>query len=248
MEPREVPWPQSLSLRENDGQRVPQGQGGGRGCRGGQAERASLPVHAHVQNHVGVVGERRFHLSDQADNGDAEPLERGKQAHQLMGLAAVGDGNGQVPLGQHAQVAMDGVGGMDEQGGRPGAGESRGDLPGDDARFPHAGEDHAPGAGDQQFDGLVETMVETGNERRDRLGLRLQDFPGRLPGPAGPGISNRYGLSLHYRPPQVARARSWLPWSVRRAGEGASTYPSADRSATRWRHRSGPASGRDGPP
>ena len=51
----------------------------------------------------------------------------------------------------------------------------------DDARFPHAGEDHAPGAGNQQLDGLVETLVETGNESRARLGLRLQDFTGRLP-------------------------------------------------------------------
>ena len=52
--------------------------------------------------------------------------------------------------------------------------ERRGNLPADDPRLTHAGEDDAAAAVVQQLDRAIEPIVETGNEREDRRGFGLE--------------------------------------------------------------------------
>ncbi len=62
----------------------------------------------------------------------------------------VGERDQHVAPGDHAEVAMRRLAGMDEEGGEAGRGEGRGDLAGDMAGFAHAADDHAAAGRDQQ--------------------------------------------------------------------------------------------------
>ena len=94
----------------------------------------------------------------------------------LVGLAAVRQRNDHVVGLDHAEIAVNRFGRVEEEGRRAGAGERGGDLPADDARLAHAGDDDAAAAVEQQPDGALEAVVEPIDEREDRGRLGLQDL------------------------------------------------------------------------
>ena len=82
--------------------------------------------------------------------------------------------------GDGAEVAVQGLGGMQEERRRARAREGRGDLPADQARLAHAGhDDTAPTAG-QQRHGLLEACVEPLDEPVDGSRLGAQDAGGEF--------------------------------------------------------------------
>ena len=82
-------------------------------------------------------------MQHEADQRVALALERGQQAQNLLRLAAGGERDDHIAGQQHAQVAVDGFGGVQKQGRRAGGAERGGDLLGDDAALAHAGDDDA---------------------------------------------------------------------------------------------------------
>ena len=95
----------------------------------------------------------------EGDERVGEALERGKEVEELFGFAAVGEGEDGVAGGDHAEVAVDGFGGVEEVGGSAGGAEGGGDLAGDDADFADAGEDDAAAVADaveEEIDGRGE--------------------------------------------------------------------------------------------
>ena len=70
-------------------------------------------------------------------------LSEGGGFEDLLGFTAVGECEDDVVGGDHAQVAVDGFGGVKEVGGCAGGAKGGGDLAGDDAGFADAGEEDA---------------------------------------------------------------------------------------------------------
>ncbi len=92
--------------------------------------------------------------------GISDAGEDGEQTEDLFGLAGVGEGEDEVAGGDHAEVAVEGFGGVEEEGGGAGGAEGGGDLAGDDAGLADAGEGDA--AAGLERGAEVEGAVECG--------------------------------------------------------------------------------------
>src|SRR5262249_48034437 len=105
-----------------------------------------------------------------------------EQADDLLALAGVGQDQGDVVGVQHAQVAVDGPGGVEDVAARAGGVERPGELQADVGRLAGAadGQPAAAGAGhgQQQLDGLKERRVEAVGDAVQRGGLGADDFAG----------------------------------------------------------------------
>ena len=77
------------------------------------------------------------------DGSYPEALEMLEQGEQLVGLAALRDEDRDVVGADDAEIAVDAVDGMEEGRGRARRRERRGDLPADEPRLAHAGDDDA---------------------------------------------------------------------------------------------------------
>ncbi len=114
----------------------------------------------------------------------AKTLEGGDEVEELLGLAAVGEGEDDVVGRGHAEVAVDGFGGMKEVGRGAGGAEGGGDLAGDDAGLADAGEEDAlrSGGGEEYVHGRGEGRehggVETEGEVEERGGFDADEVGG----------------------------------------------------------------------
>ena len=102
------------------------------------------------------------------------------QAQQLVRLAAVRQRQDDVVALNDAQVAVDRFRRVQKKRRRPGAGQRRGNLSGDDAGFPHARDDHSATAVEQHADGPIEAIVEAIDQRQDGGGFCLQNLSGNV--------------------------------------------------------------------
>ncbi len=132
-------------------------------------------------------GERGLPVS--ATSGADEALQPGHEAQDLLGVAAVRDGEQHVALDDAAEVAVDRLGRMQEERGRAGRREGGRDLLGDDPALAHAGGDHAPRAGEERLDRALEALVEPRDQLADGVGLDLEHLAGGIqrhaPHPSG---------------------------------------------------------------
>ena len=119
-----------------------------------------------------VAGER--------DQPRADAADRLEQPDQLLGLAAVRQREHDVVVADRAEVAVDRLGRVEEEGRRAGARQRRGDLAADDARLAHAGDDDAAAALEQQLDGALEVVVEAIDQAEDRRRLGAQHLAGEI--------------------------------------------------------------------
>ena len=101
---------------------------------GGQVQRADLPIHTRLQHHIAAEGQGRVGTTDDGDPSGALRFRCGSTS-QFRGFAAVGEQQANVLRGNHTEIAMQGIGGVEEQGHQPDRGEGGGDLAGDDAAF-----------------------------------------------------------------------------------------------------------------
>ncbi len=85
-------------------------------------------------------------------------------------------------MGDHAQVAMHRLGGMDEVGGGAGAGHGRRDLARDVARLADAGNDDPAGAGQDQRDRALEGAVDALGQCSYGRCFNAQDSAGQVDG------------------------------------------------------------------
>jgi len=188
---RKVLGAETAGVEQRHRERVPQRKlrrgAGGRG----EVERAGLLRHAVRQHQIGVRRQRRLGPAGHADQRHAQALQGRQDGRQLVALAGVGNRQHHVAAGDHAEVAVAGLGGVDEQRGRAGGGQGRGDLASDMAALAHAHHDHATGTAQDRFDHRREARALLVLQLEQRLGLDAQGLTGHADGPLG--IEGRCG-------------------------------------------------------
>ena len=174
MRHREVFGGETTGVEQGDRQRIPHRQRG-RGRRGGrEVHRASLLVDRHVQMDVGHLRHRRVRLARHRDQRRAHALDQRQDRHDLGGFARIADRQYHVLARDHAQVAMAGFTGVDEERRRAGGRQRRGDLAADVARLAHAGNDDAPSAGHHALAGADEVGVDPRQQALQAVALDFE--------------------------------------------------------------------------
>ena len=165
-------------LHQGDGKRVAkrQGRGGAGGRR--EAERAGFFCDDDGQVQVGLLRHARLRAAGEGDGFYAQRAHDGQHHQDFLAFTGVGDGEDGVVGGNHAEVAVSGFGGVDEEGGRAGAGERRRDFFADMSGFAEAGNDDVAARGEQQLAGGEEGCAEVVNLRAHGVGFEAQHVAG----------------------------------------------------------------------
>ena len=120
-----------VAEREHDG-----------GARGGrEIQRTSFLLDIDVENDVRVLRQAGIRVAANGDDLHLKSRDGRQDSQHLFGLAAGAQGEDDVAVRDHAEIAMQRVQGIEHDGGRTGAGERRSDLVPDVPRFPHADHD-----------------------------------------------------------------------------------------------------------
>lgn len=176
---------------EGDGDGVAESEHAGGGGSRGEAKCAGLFRDRAVEGYVGGLSERRTAdgravevVAGEGNEGGADALDEGEKADKFLRLAGGGEGDEHVAGHKHADVSVDGFGGVEEERGGPGGGEGGGDFASDDAAFAHAADDHASVAAGEQVDGAKEvgshSAFEAMGESLEGVGFDVDDVGAEL--------------------------------------------------------------------
>ena len=132
--------------------------------------------------HVGGAAHGAIGAAGEADKRHMLALQYRDQRQNLVGLAAVRDGEHHIAAADHAQVAVAGFAWMHEKGGRAGTGEGGGHFLADMARLAHAHDDdfalaaidHLAGAGKVVVNILVQLLQTFTLDAQYRFSRRLK--------------------------------------------------------------------------
>ena len=196
MQRRELILAEPLADEERHRQRVAHREGGGRARRRHEVHRTGFLGDGAVERDVGGLGERRRGIAGDGDEPRAEAADRFEQPQQLLGLAAVRERNHHVVVADGAEIAVRGLGGVQEPGRRAGARQRGGDLPADDAGLAHAGDDDAAAAVEEELDGALEVAVDAVDEAEDGGGLGAEHLAREIEPGGGVGASCELSVRL----------------------------------------------------
>ena len=118
-------------------------------CSGGgwrEVQGAGFRGDAGVEEDVACLCQSRSAASADGDESGVEAFESGKQPEKLLGFTAIGERENGIARGEHAEVAVDGLGCVQEVGGRAGGAQRGGDLACDDTALADAGNNDAAAA------------------------------------------------------------------------------------------------------
>lgn len=158
---------EALAVHQRHGERVAERQRRGGGGGGGDADDAGLGRGGKLERHVRLLAEGAVLAAGDGDQRDGEAAAVGDEVGELRGLAGIGDHQADVIGGDHPEVAVARLGGVDEHGGGAGGGEGGGDLAPDVAGLADAADDDAPG-------GAGEDLHRPGVAVVERLGHEAQ--------------------------------------------------------------------------
>ena len=152
--------------------------------------RAGLLFHAHIEGVQGGHGDRAVGPSHHGDEGNLPGLQQGQQLDQLGGGPALGDRDDHILLSDHAEVAVQGVGGVQERGWSAGAVQGGHGLPGHVRTFSDAREDESPARFsllENEGNRVVKVLAESLGQARDGLGFEAKGAQCGIPSGAGSG-------------------------------------------------------------
>lgn len=161
---------------------IAQGEHYGGGGGGGEVKRAGFGVDAGVEHDITRLREGGSGAAAEGDDLISEAFEEREEAKKLLGLAAGGEGEDGVTVGEHTEIAVDGFGRMEEVCSCAGGAKCGGDLASDDAAFADPRDDDATlslRGFEEKIDGLGERYkhgaVETQGERVQGCGLNAHE-------------------------------------------------------------------------
>ena len=117
-------------------------------------------------------------------------MQQGQELDELGGGPALGDGDDHILMSNHAEVAVQGVGGVQESGRRAGAVQGGHGLSGHVRTFPDAREDEAPtrfSLLEDEGDRVVKVLAESLSKARDGFGFEAKGAQCSIPSGAGSG-------------------------------------------------------------
>ena len=170
MEDAELLGGEAAAFEQRDGQRVAERELHQR--RGGRRQAVRAGLAGARQQRAPMSDSRPSVLSAKAVmaiSGMSQRRVYSTRLLQFAGLARPRQRQHHVVAGDHAEVAVAGLGRMDEEGRRAGRGERGGDLAADMAALAHAGDDDPAGGGADDLDGAGEgggEPVFEGGEQR----------------------------------------------------------------------------------
>jgi hypothetical protein len=178
VEDPEIRRREAAPLEQRDGERIAESELHCRRGGGCEAHRTGLRLRRQHERDIGHARERALGPAGDGDERECEAARVGGDVGEFGRLAAVGEREHGIAGDDHAEVAMRGLGGVDEDRRRAGGGERGGDLAPDMPRLAHARDDDPAACPGQPRDGLLEARIERGGERAQRGLLDREDPPG----------------------------------------------------------------------
>jgi hypothetical protein len=129
---------EAARVEQRDRQRIPQRQRRGGAGRRRQSQGAGFLRHAGVEVYVRLACQGGSRVAGHGNELRTPTLDDRHDGEQLRTFAGIGQGDQHVMVGDHAEIAVAGLAGMDEEGRGAGAGHGRGDLARDVAGLAHA--------------------------------------------------------------------------------------------------------------
>ncbi len=215
MQHAEIHRGEAAPFQERDRQRIAHRQHHQRRGRGSEIVRTGLARLRQRQRDIGGLGQRRGGLGGDRDHADPEALGIGNEVFHLRLLAGPRQGHDDIVGRDHAEIAMAGLCGMDEESWCSRRGEGRGDLAADMAGLAEACDDQAAPSLEDQVGGGNESRAEIGlqrgGQRGDAAGFGLQRTECR---------GNRFNGLIAHRCRRFRRKAGCL-------GEGHQSHPGA---------------------
>ena len=211
MEIGEVAGLESGLAAEFEGEGVAEREHGGGGGGWGEVEGAGFFRDRDIERDSGCLRQRGSDVSSEADDGHVQTRQDWEQTQEFFCFAGVGQGDNDVAVGEHSQVAVQGFYGVEEAGRGAGREEGGGDLAGDDAGFANAGDGDSMsrccGVGDEGesvVHGGPHFAVEAVSQAVECLGFHADELRG-----AGGRIGRIGFRHCELDPPHASRAAKW---------------------------------------
>ena len=109
---------------------------------------------------IRMASERGIPSAAHRDDYRTDALDDGQDVHDFRRLSAVGNGQHDILLRHHAEVAMKRLGRMHEERRRPRTREARRNLPPDMPRLPHARDDDTATTGKNTLHSSLECIID----------------------------------------------------------------------------------------
>ena len=144
---------------------------------GAETERANFIQRPQDQGNIGGLRQRALLVAGDGDDGGCHLPERRQQFDDFLRFAAQRQGEDDIVLMDHAEIAVNGAGGVDEVGAGAGGVERAGDFLADVSRLAGAGDADASGAMVEQLDRLQKRLVEPIRDGQQRGRFAAHDLP-----------------------------------------------------------------------
>src|SRR5882672_1485723 len=152
-----------------------------RGARGrGEVERTRFLGDSRIEVHVRLLCQRRIRVAGHGDELGALALYQRNDREQLVRLAGIREGEHHVVTRYHPEIAVAGLGGVQEKCRRSRARHGGRDLARNVSGLAHAAHHYAPAARKDQADRIEKTLVEPRGECTHRVSLDREHLPREL--------------------------------------------------------------------
>ena len=149
------------ALDEGHGEGIAEDELGGGAGSGSKVVGAGLVFDGGIEYDVGLLRQKRVGVAYDGDEGIAEVFDQWDENLDFGGVATLGEADDHVAGLYHAEVAVDGVGGMHEECGGAGAVEGGDDFRGDVRALANTG-NYDPSRGRKNgFDSLRKAIIDT---------------------------------------------------------------------------------------
>jgi hypothetical protein len=170
---------ETAGVEERHGERVAERKHGGGAGGGGEIKGAGFLGNFDVKDEVAVAREGGFGRGGEADDGDGKALESGEEIEEFFRFAGIAEREDDVAVVEDAEIAVEGIDAVEDDGGGAGAGEGGGDFLADVAGLADADDDDfafRSERADDGVDGEFESVVELGADRFEGRDLYIENF------------------------------------------------------------------------
>ncbi len=170
---------ETAGVEERHGEGIAESEHGGGAGGGGEIEGAGFLGNFDVEDEITVAGEGGFGRGGEADDRDRKPFEGGEEIEEFLRFAGVAEREDDVPVIENAEVAVEGIDAVEDDGGGAGAGEGGGYFLADVAGLADADDDDFALGRERAGDGVdceLEGVVELSADCFEGSDLDIKNF------------------------------------------------------------------------